>query len=277
MDSLGMYEKHHKLIHLIYSSRLKIQILLTLLGGNAPLSRLRDVTGSTSQAVIPKIRTLESLSLIESIDYEYRLTPIGRIVAESIENYIYLMGGIDKHQTFLATHDLSDIPKEFLRRIGDLQLADVKFDTTTDMFFVYRHYLDILKDARYIHGISSAASPGLASFLAEKVAQGVPVELVVSQEVVAVLKEEPYVSNLRQIAGSGNFILWITGQSIKIGLTITDKYLSLSLYKLGTNQYDTSTDLFSDDPTAVAWGEGLFTYFRDRSKKLELDRLVSGT
>jgi predicted transcriptional regulator len=276
MDSLEMYEKHHKLIHLIYSSRLKIQILLTLMGGNAPLSRLRDVTGSTSQAVIPKIRTLESLSLIESIDYEYRLTPIGRIVAESIENYIYLMGGIDKHQTFLATHDLSDIPKEFLRRIGDLQEADVKCDTTTDMFFVYRHYLDILKDASFIHGISSAASPGLASFLAEKVAQGVPVELVVSQEVVAVLQQEPYVSNLRQIAGSGNFILWVKDQPMKIGLTVTDKYLSLGLYKLGTNQYDTSTDLFSNDPTAVAWAEGLFSYFRERSQRLDLNQLLTG-
>jgi len=277
MNSLEVYEKHHKLIHLIYSSRLKIQIMLTLIGGNAPLSRLREVTGSTSQAVIPKIRTLESISLIEPVDYEYRLTPIGRIVAESIERYISLMGGIATQQAFLTTHDLSDVPRELLERIGDLIQAEIKVDETTDIFFVYRHYLDILKDARYIHGISSAVSPLLATFLAEKVAQGVPVELVVSQDVVLLLKQEPYVSNLRELAGSGNFILWVIGQPMKIGLTVSDRYLSLGLNKLGTNQYDTSTDLFSNDPTAVAWGERLFTYFRDRSQKLELDRLVSGT
>jgi predicted transcriptional regulator len=277
MNSLEVYEKHHKLIHLIYSSRLKIQIMLTLIGGNAPLSRLREVTGSTSQAVIPKIRTLESISLIEPVDYEYRLTPIGRIVAESIERYISLMGGIATQQAFLTTHDLSDVPRELLERIGDLIQAEIKVDETTDIFFVYRHYLDILKDARYIHGISSAVSPLLATFLAEKVAQGVPVELVVSQDVVLLLKQEPYVSNLRELAGSGNFILWVIGQPMKIGLTVSDRYLSLGLNKLGTNQYDTSTDLFSNDPTAVAWGERLFMYFRDRSQKLELDRLVSGT
>lgn len=277
MDTLEVYEKHHKLIHLIYSSRLKIQIMLTLIGGNAPLSRLREVTGSTSQAVIPKIRTLESLSLIEPVDYEYRLTPIGRIVAESIERYISLMGGIATQQAFLTTHDLSDVPRELLERIGDLIQAEIKVDETTDIFFVYRHYLDILKDARYIHGISSAVSPLLATFLAEKVVQGVPVELVVSQDVVVLLKQEPYVSNLRELTGSGNFILWVIGQPMKIGLTVSDRYLSLGLNKLGTNQYDTSTDLFSNDPTAVAWGERLFTYFRDRSQKLELDRLVSDT
>ena len=274
MNSLEIYEKHHKLIHLIYNSRLKIQILLTLIGGNAPLSRLREVTGSTSQALIPKIRSLESLSLIESVNYEYRLTPIGRLVAESIENYVSLMGGIDKHQAFLMSHELSDIPHEFLRRISELYLAEVKYDATTDIFFVYRHYVDILKDARYIHGISSAISPVLATFLAEKIAQGVPVELVVNRDVVDTLKQEPYISNIRELFGSGNFLLFVTEESLKLGLTVSDKYISLGFYKLGTDQYDTSTDLFSDDPQALAWAEELFTYFRDRAQPLDLNLLL---
>jgi predicted transcriptional regulator len=277
MNSLEIYEKHHKLIHLIYNSRLKIQILLTLIGGNAPLSRLREVTGSTSQALIPKIRNLEALSLIESVNYEYCLTPIGRLVAESIENYVSLMGGIDKHQAFLISHDLSDIPHEFLRRISDLYLAEVKYDATTDIFFVYRHYVDILKDARYIHGISSAISPVLATFLAEKVAQGVPVELVVNRNVVETLKQEPYISNIRELLGSGDFRLFVTEESLKLGLTVSDKFVSLGFYKLGTDQYDTSTDLFSDDPQALAWAEELFTYFRERAQPLDLNQLLTGT
>ncbi len=55
MDSLKIYEHHKQPIHSIYSSRLKIQILLTLLHNRASLSQLREVTGSTSQALIPKI------------------------------------------------------------------------------------------------------------------------------------------------------------------------------------------------------------------------------
>jgi predicted transcriptional regulator len=274
MDPLEIYEKHHKLVHRVYSSRLKIQILLTLVGGNAPLSRLREITGSTSQALIPKIRSLESLSLIESINYEYHLTPFGSIIAESIEMYILLIGGFEKHQNFLTTHDLSDIPKEFLSRISDLYQAEVKYDATTDIFFVYRHYMDILKDARYLHGISSAISPVLATFLAEKIAQGVRVELVVSQSVVDSLKQEPYISNIREILDSGNFILWVIEGSLKLGLTVSDTYVSLGFYKLGTSQYDTSTDLFSNDPTAVAWAEDLFEYYRKDAKKLDLANLL---
>ena len=70
MDTLKIYERHKQPIHSLYSSRLKIQILLTLLHNKASLSRLREVTGSTSQALIPKIRNLEKQGLIEAVNYE---------------------------------------------------------------------------------------------------------------------------------------------------------------------------------------------------------------
>jgi len=277
MRSLDLYEQHNKVIHSLYSSRLKIQILLTLLEGNANLSKLREVTRSTSQAIIPKIRELESQALIESIDYEYRLTPIGRSVCESIDNFIRLMAGIDQHQAFFSSHDLSAIPHDFVSRIGDLHTAEVKYDTTTDMFFVYSHYLEILKDARYIHGISSVASPGLAAFLAEKVTAGIPVELIVTASVVDLLKKEPYVSNIKELLNFSNFTIWVTELELRFGLTVTDKYLSLGLYKIETNQYDSSIDLFSGDSEAIGWGEDLFRYYQKNSRSLPLEALLRVT
>ncbi len=273
MDTIKIYEKHQKLIHSLYNSRLKIQILLTLLNHTASLSRLRDVTGSTSQALIPKIRSLESQGLIEAANYEYRLTPLGGVVAQNVEGFVRLMGGIDQHHAFFADHDLSDLPEDFLLRIGDLYNAEPKQDTTTDMFYVYSHYLEILKDAEYIHGISSVASPGLAQFIAEKVMTGIPVELVVNHEVVVLLTTEPYATNMKGLAAYPNFSVWVTGQKLRVGLTVTDKYLSLGLFKKDTNLYDSSSDLFSSDPGAVIWGETLFRFYKERSAKLEIAAL----
>jgi predicted transcriptional regulator len=270
MDSIKIYEKHQKLIHSIYSSRLKIQILLTLLHNTASLSRLREVTGSASQAVIPKIRSLERQGLIRAVNYEYHLTPLGQVVASNVESFVKLVGSIDQHHTFFTDHDLSDLPGDFLRRIGDLYNSEPKQDTTTDMFYVYSHYLEILKDAAYIHGISSVASPGLARFIAEKVVTGIPVELVVNHEVVELLTKEPYASNMRELAGFSNFSVWVTGENLRVGLTVTDKYLSLGLFKKDTNLYDSSADLFSSDPRAVEWGEDLFRYYKERSKRLAI-------
>ncbi len=273
MDSIKIYEKHQKLIHSLYNSRLKIQILLTLLHHTASLSRLRDVTGSTSQALIPKIRSLENQGLIEAANYEYRLTPLGGVVGMNVEGFVQLIGGIDQHHTFFTSHDLSDLPETFLLSIGDLYNAEPKQDTTTDMFYVYSHYLEILKDAEYIHGISSVASPGLAQFIAEKVVAGIPVELVVNHEVVELLTTEPYASNMMGLAEYPNFSVFITGEKLRVGLTVTDKYLSLGLFKKDTNIYDSSSDLFSSDPRAVEWGENLFRYYKNRSTKLDIAAL----
>lgn len=273
MDSLIIYEHHKQQIHSIYSSRLKVQILLTLLHNNASLSQLRGVTGSTSQALIPKIRNLEKQGLIQAMNYEYCLTPLGRVVAMNVEGFVQLVGGIDQHHTFFADHDLSDLPVSFLSRIGNLYNSEPKQDTTTDMFYVYSHYLEILKDAAYIHGISSVASPGLARFIAEKVVTGISVELVVNNEVVGLFTKEPYASNIQGLTEYPNFSVWVTDDNLRVGLTVTDKYLSLGLFKKDTNLYDSSSDLFSNDPRAVEWGENLFRYYKERSTQLDLAAL----
>ncbi|OPX74282.1 MAG: hypothetical protein A4E39_00655 [Methanoregulaceae archaeon PtaB.Bin152] len=273
MDILEIYHQHSRLIHSIYNSRLKIQVLLTLLQGKASLSKLRSITGSTSQAIIPKIRNLEALALVEAEGYEYRLSTLGRVVASEVKTYVTLMGGIASHQQFWVTHDLSGLPPRFLARIGDLQVSHIQTDTTVDMFSVYTHYLTIIKEARYIHGISSVASPGLAQFLAEKVNEGVPVELVVNEEVIDILKQDPYAGHMKALASSQNFHVWVTGEILRVGLTVTDRNLSLGLFKKDSNLYDSSSDLFSDDPAAVGWGEDLFLYYRKRSTPLDFSSL----
>ncbi len=276
MDSIKIYEHHKQPIHAIYSSRLKIQILLTLLHNTASLGRLREITGSTSQALIPKIRSLEKQGLIEAVNYEYCLTPLGRVVAMNVEGFVEIIGGIDQHHAFFTEHDLSDLPLAFLSRIGDLYNSEPKQDTTTDMFYVYSHYLEILKDATFIHGISSVASPGLAQFIAEKVVTGIPVDLVVNHEVIELLTKEPYASNMQGLLGFSNFSVWVTTERLRVGLTVTDKYLSLGLFKKDSNLYDSSTDLFSSAPRAVEWGENLFRYYKERSAKLDLATLFEG-
>jgi predicted transcriptional regulator len=274
MDFIKIYERHQKLIRSIYNSRLKIQVLLTLHQKNTSLGKLREATGSTSQALIPKLRSLEKQGLIEAEKYDYCLTPLGRAVAINVEGFIQLIGGISQHHTFFTDHDLSDLPVTFLTRIGDLYKSEPKQDTTTDMFYVYSHYLEILKDAQYIHGISSVASPGLARFIAEKVITGIPVELVVNNEVIELLTKEPYASNMQSLIVFSNFSVWVTGENMRVGLTVTDKYLSLGLFKKDTNLYDSSSDLFSSDPQAVEWGENLFRYYKERSTKLDMATLI---
>jgi len=268
MNSLEVYKKTHKIVQSIYSSRLKIQILLSLVNGTKSLSDLREVTGSTSQALIPKIRGLEKLSLIEQRERGYDLTPLGGIVTSKIEDFVVTMGEIHQHRDFWVNHDLKGIPTSFLEELGDLLRSTVTYDTTTDILHVYSNFLRILKEAHYIMSISSMMSPGLAEALLDRVVAGIPVDLIVDQSIVELLTKEPYAEGMRTLIPMSNFHVWVADEPLRIAFTVTDKYFSLGLNTKDGKIYDSTSDLLSDDPKAIKWGTRLFQFYKERSQLL---------
>jgi predicted transcriptional regulator len=62
----------------------------------------------------------------------------------------------------------------------------------------------------------------------------------------------------------------VTDEPLRIGITVTDKHLSFGLNKKETNSYDSSADMYSGDPRALAWAERLFQYYKERSAQLPL-------
>jgi len=265
MEPLEVYHETYKLIQSVYSSRLKIQILLSVAQGPKLLSELRQVTGSTSQAIIPKIRGLERLSLVEPWEHGYTITPVGRILATKIGDFIMTFGELMEHREFWANHDIEGIPPPFLNHIGDLFGSEVKFDTTDSMFHVYSHFVTILQQAKFIHGISSVMSTGVADVLSERIIAGIPVELVVNRSVMEGLKEEPFLSKIQSLTAYEHFRIFIVNEPLHLGITVTDKHLSLGLNKKIGAVYDSSADMFSSDPRAREWAEQLFQYYRDRA------------
>ena len=271
MEPLDIYNTTYKQVQSLFSSRLKIQILLSVASGPRQLSELRDVTGSVSQAIIPKIRSLERLALIEQRADGYYITPPGRILATKIGDLVMTMGEFAHHQEFWSTHDIEGIPESFLYQIGDLIGSDVKFDTTDNMFHVYTHFVNILKEAKYIHGISSVMSTEIADVLAERVVSGVPVELVVNRTIAEGLAQEPFAGKIRKLKPYRHFKVWTVSEPLHLGITVTDKHLSLGLNKKRPDVYDSSADMYSSDPSALDWAERLFTYFRERAVLWDLE------
>jgi predicted transcriptional regulator len=270
MDPLDVYNTTYKQIQSIFSSRLKIQILLSVATGPKQLAELRDVTGSTSQAIIPKIRTLERMSLVEQTGRGYEITPLGKILTHRIGDLVLTMGELMQHREFWATHDIEGIPEPFQSELGDLINSELKFDTTDNMFHIYTHFVGILEQAAHIHGISSVMNPQIADVLSERIVAGVPVELVVSRGVAEGLSQEPFASKIKKLRPYGHFRIWLVDEPLRLGITVTDKHLSLGLNKKDVSVYDSSADLYSADPGARAWAERLFQYYRKRASLLDL-------
>lgn len=265
MNDFEIYKKMDDDVQAIYRSRLLTEILLSLNEGSRKLSQLREITGSTSQAIIPKLRKLEADHLIETKEHEYFLTSAGKIVASGIADSFVTFWTINKFKHFWLRHYLEGIPSPLLKEIGCLYESEVLKNRGTEILNVYNNQLKIIKEADHIYGISSVVTEGYADSISERVKEGVPVELIVPLHVAEELKRSPYLEKIEALKNYENFKLMAMNEDIKVGLIVTDKRLSLSLYKKEGVEYDISTGLFNSDSKAVEWGERLFWYCKGKT------------
>jgi len=268
--TLEIYDEFHDDLQTVFRSRLLTQVLLALGSGASSLPALRDATGSSSQALIPKLRQLESLRYVEQVRGDYTLTPIGRLIEPEIERLVTLMGVLGRHREFWADHEIESIPRKFLDELPDLYNAMVIRDVEEDIYAVHATFADIIRKASWIHGVSSIMSPVQAGLIEQVVRRNNPVELVVPPELAGKLLKEPYRSVLESLSGYTGFGIYISASPFRMGMAVTDTALSLGLYRRDTGTYDTASDLVSTDPAAVAWGERVFEHYRADAELLRI-------
>ncbi|AKB19208.1 MULTISPECIES: hypothetical protein [unclassified Methanosarcina] len=150
MNGFEIYKKMDDDVQAIYRSRLLTEILLSLNEGSKKLFQLREITESTSQALIPKLRKLEADHLIETKEHEYFLTSAGKIVASGIADSFVTFWTINKFKHFWLRHYLEGIPSPLLKEIGCLYESEVLKDKGMKILNVYNNQLKMLKEADHI-------------------------------------------------------------------------------------------------------------------------------
>jgi predicted transcriptional regulator len=248
-----------------------LQILISLGEGSKTLSDLRTVTGSTSQSILPRIRFLEERHYIDYQNDGYTLTPQGKVLSSHIQDYLRSTVLFDKNPAFWSSHYLEAIPEPFLRDIGALADSTIVESSDADIFSVIQYFFEMLKNAPWIHIISSFMSHPHADALGEKIKEGVPVEMVVTTRVAEELRNEPFRKKMEDLLEYRHFRVYVAPTPLLIGLTVTDSFLSFGMCLRGSLKYDISSDLFSTDRKALIWGERLFTYYKEISEEFSLD------
>ena len=268
MNPIDTYSEVMGEIQSLYRSRLQIQILLSLLERQRTLSELREITGSTSQALIPKIRRLESANYIEIEDYQYHLTPVGSVLAGKIRDLIMFQAAATRHKKFWSDHYVGGIPEPFLSRIGMLSESDIVCDTQKDIFNVFLNFLKSIKEAEKIRILTPVSSPAHMDAVVKRVKEGIPVELVIGRELAEKFRQSPYVEMLQEIAGNTGSSIRVADKPLLMSLCMTDKCISLGLFRNDMTNYDNTSCLSGSDEDAIAWAERVFEHFRDISKEL---------
>jgi predicted transcriptional regulator len=272
MSSITVYGEIEDEIKSIFRSRLQTQILLSLMEENKNLSQLREITGSTSQAVIPKIRKLELNQFVEEGGHNYSLTPMGNILTFKMQDYILAFGAFCKFKDFWAKHHLRGIPEPLLKDIGDLIDSEIISETTEDVSKVLSTYFRCLQGSKQAFVVSSMTSNELIDAVIEMLEKGIPVEVVITRDLFMKLDKEPYIDKYHKLMNFSNFKLMVTEEYVRVGTTVTENFLSFGLYKKDGILFDLTEQIFGFDSRSLSWGRRFFQYYKDRSKIVEIPK-----
>ena len=247
-------------------SDLRKKIIIRLYDDKKPLGHLRDDLKINSTTAIHALKELEKYNItFQDNDKNYSLTNIGRVIAVKLLDFNDIAEVLEKHKEFWLEHDLSGIPEHLIKKIGWLKDSELIKDTDTEIFKAHTNYVNLLKNAKEIRGVSSIYIPDFESLYKELATEMIDVHLILSKDVIE--KIDKTILNQMNIGSNSNFNLSVMNMNLKAAISVTDYFLSLGLFRLdGT--YDYSNDLISYSKEAITWGNEFFDHYARLSERV---------
>jgi predicted transcriptional regulator len=162
---------------------------------------------------------------------------------------------------------LGGIPEYSLKNVGCLQESQVLTSTPTDIFNAFSTFVTLLDDAKVIRGVAPVFTPDLFDSYAGLAAKGIPIELVVTHEVLENMLELAERSPLKNPLKK-NLKLFVIEQNPKTAFTVTDYFFMIGLFR-SDGSYDHSDQLLSYSNDGIMWGRELFDHYVGASKEFD--------
>jgi predicted transcriptional regulator len=259
-----------EMMRLLICSDLRKNLILSLKNGPTSLADLRDDTESSSTAAIHALRELERAHVTkENEKRQYALTNIGQIIALKLDDLVKTITVLNAHSKFWLEHDLTGIPENLLSAFGSLEESYLVTSTPTDIFKVYSTFTTLVDNAKEIKGISPIFVPDLINVFVALLPKEKSIELIVTSEVLDKMIEMTGREELAK-ALNGSLTLLELKENPKVGLTVTDYFLSLG-FLTGDGVYDFASDLLSYSSEAIVWGNSVFDYYAASSELVILN------
>ena len=211
---------------------------------------------------------MRSSGHISETDGAFSLTGKGRAYLTFLDRCSRTIATIDRFNEFFESHATSGVPEIAIKEIGDLFNAGLVVDQPVNAEQGFAYYLEIIREAGWLHGVSNYSLPQIAAAIWERAVAGAEVELVITPELAGALWEEEIVKKGRDPAAFPTFRLYVSTVPVTVGLTVTDSALSFGLCN-PDGTYDTVHDLVGRTEGAVRWGERLFRHYKEQAVPIE--------
>ncbi len=256
------------LLSLIAFSEKRREILSLVQKGPKTLQEIKDHLEVTSPEILPHIKKLETNCLICKENRKYILTDIGEIVTSSFDQLVRTLDIFEKDMEFWGGHKIKGIPEEFRTRFYELGKYEIFKSTPTEMFRPHEEYVKNLLKAEFMFGVSPVLHPDYPKHIKVLEDKGIPVSIIITKDILEKLKEN-HKLELENSLRCKNMQLLICDEKIEITFTVTNSFLSMRLF-LKNNTYDFYKNIISTEKSALKWGKEMFSYYEERSRKVEL-------
>ncbi|WMW21147.1 winged helix-turn-helix domain-containing protein [Methanolobus mangrovi] len=275
------------LLDTLFLSEKRKELLLFLKDGTKDSDDIKAAFDFPWKSMIPQIKKLVEWDLISYKNGSCTLTTMGEVIAENMGRFLMTLKTHELYRNYWLEHDLSPIPKKLIYRIGELGYCEILEPKPPDIFKQQEEILRRMNGSDRIMTFISIYHPAQLIILSELVEHGTKLDLIMTEDVYNMVRGD-IVPNLSLIQSEnsifsslkeeyekelGNLfkdklseIFVYRGNLKPLTIIVTDRFLSLTLLDK-EGKYNNSS-ITSSEPSAVLWGEALFTHYKEKSYRL---------
>ncbi|MDW7731587.1 MAG: winged helix-turn-helix domain-containing protein [Methanolobus sp.] len=249
---------------LTYSEKRK-DILFLLAEGPHTLSDIKDYFNVSSPEIFPRLKEMEHSNLISKDDKIYSITPIGKAILKHYRPFLDMLSTIEKNETFWKDHMLDDIPEASLENLSELIGCEVVADSIENIYESHKVFQENIDRSNVLKGVSSIFIPSYPDFFVGLVSNNVPTSLILTENVFSKVVTE-HREKIETFLSSPDSELYVI-DDLRVAFVVTDQFFSMSLF-FSNGSYDPRHDMVGYSASAIKWGNDLFDYYREQSRRV---------
>lgn len=250
----------------IWFSEKRKELMFLLLEGAKTSEEIENIMGVSWRSMMLPVKELKEMDLLLHENTKYKLSSIGRLVAENAKPVSDIMDILDKNTDYWASRDLKAIPRRLCRRLGELGNFSLIEPELKDMFELPEKYVTSISRSTHIMSVLSFFHPSYLAMFSEMALKGVEISLLLTESVWQRIKED-FQEHKDQLENIGNAHVFVyQHEPAPPAIVATDVFLLLSIFNK-EGRYD-HRDILSFDASALQWGKELFLHYVENSMKV---------
>ena len=255
------------LIETLWLSEKRKKLLLLLIEGPRDIEQIKKSLNVTSRAMMPQIKILKDKNLIFEENDAYRLSNIGEIIVKNMNPLMDTLMVIEENKEYWANRDLSQLPSDLFKRLGELGHYFIVEPDLNHMFELPIEFTANIKNSKRIMTCASYFHPAYPKLYSELVEKGIDMTLVLTSSIFNRMKKDSP-AELENIVTKENTQLFVYDGKIDIPtVTVTDWFAYICFFDT-EGRYD-HKQIMSFDENALQWSKELFQHYMDLSTAVE--------